>query len=191
VTPSGGDRIGHGGPDDRDLDDGGLDLTPRTVGATSRRSPLGRRWGAVAVLVVLAGVVGVVAWQARGATVFFKNADEAVAERESLGTRNFRLQGTVVGQPARGEGNEPTRFAVAYGGVSVDVVHRGSEPALFKAGLPVVVEGHWNTPGTAFESSRLLVKHTEDYQERDNGGYVEENPDRVVEEDAVEEDAAS
>ncbi len=178
------------GPDDRDLDDGGLDLTPRSVSAPGGRG-LGRRWGAVAVLVVLAGVVGVIVWQARGATVFFKNADEAVAEQDSLGTRNFRLQGTVVGRPARGEGNEPTRFTVAYGGVSVDVVHTGSEPALFKAGLPVVAEGHWNAAGTAFDSSRLLVKHTEDYEEKDDGGYEDENPDRVVEEGGAEAAAAS
>ncbi|MBA3280869.1 MAG: cytochrome c maturation protein CcmE, partial [Acidimicrobiia bacterium] len=60
-----------------------------------------------------------------------------------------------------------------------------SEPALFKAGIPVVVEGHWNAEGTAFESSRLLVKHTEDYEKQDDGNYSDENPDRVEESQAA------
>lgn len=174
--PGGGPATG---PDDRDLDDGGLDLTPRAANPPARRSPRQRRWGAIGVLLVLAGVLGLVVWQARGATVFYKNADEAVADKQSLGSRNFRLQGTVVGQPKAGDGNRPSRFTVSYKGVSVDVVHTGSEPALFKAGLPVVVEGHWNEAGTAFDSSRLLVKHTEDYEKNDTGNYQEKHPDRV------------
>lgn len=173
------------GPDDRDLDEGGLDLSPRTDAVGARRNTASRRYGAIAVLVALVGVIGVVAWQARDATVFFKNADEAVAEKASLGSQNFRLQGTVVGAPDLRPGNEPSRFTVAYNDVEVDVVHTGSEPALFKAGLPVVVEGSWNSAGNAFDSNRILVKHTEDYQEKDDGEYEEENPDRVTEEQAT------
>lgn len=149
-------------PDDRDLDDGGLDLTPRSADAPRRRNPLGRRWGAIAVLVLLAGLLVVVIIQARGATLYFKNADEAVAQKDELGQSRFRLQGTVVGQPK--DTGTAIRFRVAYQGVSVVVRHTGSEPALFKSGLPVVAEGHWNLAGTEFESDRLLVKHTEDYK---------------------------
>ena len=167
------------GPDDRDLDEGGLDLTPRTSGPAPVRSVGRRRFGAVAVLVVLAGVIGLIGWQARGASLFYKNADEAVAQRSSLGSRNFRLQGVVVGQPDIRSGDEPSRFTIAYHGVEVKVIHTGSEPALFKPGLPVVMEGHWNAAGTAFDSTRILVKHTEDYKKEDDGKYQQENPDRV------------
>jgi cytochrome c-type biogenesis protein CcmE len=179
VTPPPGPPA-PGEPDDRDLDDGGLDLTPRTdaAGAPTRRGGA-RRWGAVAVLVVLGVVLVGIVVQARGATLFYKNADEAVAERDELGDSRFRLQGVVEGEPVRGEGDEPTTFVVAYNEVDVKVVHTGSEPALFKAGLPVVVEGRWNSAGTAFDSDRLLVKHTEDYKKADDGDYEEENPDRV------------
>ncbi len=180
------------GPDDRDLDDGGLDLTPRSgAAATPRRRTGVRRWGAIAVLGVLVVVVGVIVWQAKGATLYYKNADEAIAQKASLGTKTFRLQGTVIGQPEPGNGDRPTVFRVAYNGKSVKVVHTGSEPALFKAGLPVVVEGHWNTAGTAFDSRRLLVKHTEDYQKQDkNGSYEKQNPDRVVDADKQNESAS-
>ena len=152
-------------PDDRDLDDGGLDLTPRTGPAPRARRSGSQRWLAVGVLVVLALAVGLIVKQFLGdSTLYFKNADEAVAERAELGQKRFRLQGTVVGKPERGEGSEPTLFTVSYGGVTVDVEHTGSEPALFKAGLPVVAEGRWSTDGDVFESDRLLVKHTEDYK---------------------------
>lgn len=159
-------------PDDRDLDEGGLDLTPREDAPVRAARTGRRRWAPVAVLVGLGLVVGLIAIQARGASLYFKNADEAVAEKESLGTKRFRLQGTVVGKPV--EKDTSTEFTVQYRGVSVDVVHTGSEPAMFKAGIPVVAEGHWNAAGTEFESDRLLVKHDADYKD-----YDEKHPERV------------
>lgn len=160
------------GPDDRDLDEGGLDLTPRdaTPGRTRRSS--GRRWGALVVLVLLGVVLAFIVVQAKGASLYFRNADEAVAQKERLGTSRFRLQGTVVGEPEAQP--EATVFTVAYNGVSVVVRHTGSEPAMFEAGIPVVAEGRWNDAGTEFDSDRLLVKHDEDYKD-----YDEENPERV------------
>lgn len=172
----------HEGPDDRDLDDGGLDLTPRDAPVAPSRGSA-RRWGAIAVLVLLVGAIVFVVIQARDASLFYKNADEAVAEKAELGSTRFRLQGTVVGEPDIREGDAPSRFTVAYNGVSVDVVHTGSEPALFKAGLPVVVEGNWTGDGSHFASTRLLVKHTENYKKNDDGKYEEEHPDRVDEDD--------
>jgi cytochrome c-type biogenesis protein CcmE len=158
-------------PDDRDLDDGGLDLSPRdaTAAPTRRRN---RKWAPLLVLGVLAVVVGAILVQARGATLYFKNADEAVAERDELGTDRFRLQGTVVGKVT--EDGAATVFTVQYGGVNVKVRHTGSEPALFESGIPVVAEGRWNDAGTQFDSDRLLVKHDEDYED-----YDEQNPERL------------
>jgi cytochrome c-type biogenesis protein CcmE len=161
-------------PDDRDLDEGGLDLTPRDDAPVRAARTKRRRWAPIAVLVVLGLVIGVIGLQARGASLYFKNADEAVAEKASLGTKRFRLQGTVVGKPV--EKDTSTEFTVQYRGVSVDVVHTGSEPAMFKAGIPVVAEGHWNEAGTEFESDRLLVKHDADYKD-----YDEKHPGRVDE----------
>lgn len=182
MNPEDPDSTGPDRPDDRDLEDGGLDLTPRDTPVAGSRGSL-RRWGAVGVLVLLVAAVGFVIIQASDATLFYKNADEAVAEKDDLGTSRFRLQGTVVGEPDRGEGDQPSRFTVAYNGVSVDVIHTGSEPTLFKAGLPVVVEGQWSADGSHFESSRLLVKHTEDYKKEDDGDYEDKHPERVDEEE--------
>lgn len=174
-------------PDDRDLDEGGLDLTPKTSAAPARRSPVRRRWGAIAVLVGLAGVLVFIVVQARGASLYYHNADEAVAQKAELGQDRFRLQGVVVGEPV--DDGTAKVFDVAYRGVSVTVRHTGKEPALFKPGLPVVAEGRWNAAGTEFDSDRLLVKHTEDYKKADTDetDYESEHPDRVVDEEDLED----
>ena len=159
-------------PDDRDLDEGGLDLTPRADGPTRAARTSRRKWAPIVVLCLLGLVIGAIAFQARGASLYFKNADEAVAEKESLGTKRFRLQGTVLGKPV--EEGAATVFKVQYGGVNVKVRHTGSEPAMFKAGIPVVAEGSWNAAGTEFDSDRLLVKHDADYED-----YDKKNPERL------------
>ncbi len=175
-------------PDDRDLEEGGLDLTPRTGAAPSSRGAAGRRWSAIAVLVGLAGVLVFIAVQARGASLYYRNADEAVAQKAELGQQRFRLQGVVVGRPV--EDGTAKVFDVAYRGVSVTVRHTGKEPALFKPGLPVVAEGRWNDAGTRFDSDRLLVKHTEDYKKADvdRKEYESEHPDRLVEEEYLDDE---
>ena len=182
-----GDRNGPLGadePDDRDLDEGGLDLTPRSVAPRPARSRNSRRWGAIVVLVALGAVLAFIVVQARGASLYYHNADEAVAQREELGQSRFRLQGVVVGEPVD-EGTNKV-FDVAYNGVSVTIRHTGKEPALFKPGLPVVAEGRWNEAGTEFDSDRLLVKHTENYKKADDGEYEEQHPDRVPDEAPAE-----
>ena len=116
------------------------------------------------ILALLGVVVVLIALQAGNASMYFKNADEAVADKASLGTKKFRLQGTVVGKPKHEA--EAVVFTVQYHGVDVDVRHTGSEPALFDAGVPVVAEGHWNAKGTEFDSEKLLVKHDVKYDDK-------------------------
>ena len=150
----------------------GLDLTPRQAppvggGDTART----RRIAVIGVLAVLAGALIFMAYQGLSdASVFFRNADEAVAERESLGDRRFRLQGTVTAGSVEPDGSV-VRFAVSHGGVEVPVVHRGDPPELFQPGIPVVLEGRWSDGQPWFESDRILVKHSEEYEA--------ENPERT------------
>ncbi|HEX9683160.1 MAG TPA: cytochrome c maturation protein CcmE [Acidimicrobiales bacterium] len=148
----------------------GLDLTPRS----SPEHPSGRRrsgrWQMLVVLLVLAAAAVVVYQGLTNASLYFRNADDAVAQRDELGDRRFRLQGTVVGdEPTDASG--VVMFEVAYDGASVEVHHRGDPPELFGAGIPVVLEGRWSDLGDWFDSDRMLVKHTSEYQA--------DNPDRV------------
>ncbi len=143
------------------------EATAPAATATGRaRRPRLRLWVAGVVIVSALGMLLV---QGLGnATLYFRNADEAVAQRDELGDRRFRLQGTVVGGSVR-EVADGVAFTIEYAGVSVDVLHRGDPPELFQPDIPVVLEGSF--AGERFESDRMMVKHTSDYRE--------EHPDRV------------
>jgi cytochrome c-type biogenesis protein CcmE len=131
----------------------------------------------VAVVVAVLGLGGFAVSQALGdATLFFRNADEAVAQRTELGLERFRLQGLVVaGSVVEDPAAELVAFEVSWNGVVVPVEHRGDPPELFQDDIPVVLEGHWAHVGddAPFLSDRMLVKHDENYEE--------ENSDRLAE----------
>jgi cytochrome c-type biogenesis protein CcmE len=148
-----------------------VELTPRT-GPTARRRSM---WPKVAIVAVVVAL-GAVAFQGiNHAAVYFHNADEAVAMRDELGDRRFRLQGTVVaGSIERTPGG--ASFAVAYNGVRVRVRHQGSTPEMFQPGIPVVLEGSWSDTSPAFDSDRILVKHSEEY-EADHGDRLDDADD--------------
>jgi cytochrome c-type biogenesis protein CcmE len=120
-----------------------------------------RAWIVVGLVVV---ALGFLVFRGLGnATVYFKTADEAVAQREELGDRRFRIEGAVVDEPEDG------RFEIRGDRETVAVVHTGDVPQLMQPGIPVVLEGHWD--GDRFASDRIMVKHTSEYREK--------NPDRV------------
>jgi cytochrome c-type biogenesis protein CcmE len=147
-------------PTSTSTDDDRLDLTPRTTPTKP-----GRRWWAFAlVIVVLAGLAFVATKALSDATLFFYNADEAVAKQAELGDKRFRLQGTVGGGSVVDTG-DGVEFVAYYNGVEVAVVHQGDPPELFEEGKPVVVEGRWDPTGEVFSSDRMLVKHDEQYVE--------------------------
>ena len=58
-------------PDDRDLDEGGLDLTPRVASDQSPRRRSSRRWVAVGVLAGVALVVVFILVEAGGASLYY------------------------------------------------------------------------------------------------------------------------
>lgn len=150
-----------------------MELTPRVAPDPTdlhnrhRRNP----WVYALLAVVLAGL-GVVVYQGlTSASLYFYNADEAVAQQHDLGDNHFRLQGTVLGSSV-----VPTEsgveFTVAYAGVPVEVHHRGDPPELFQPGIPVVLEGRWDPSGDFFASDTIRVKHSEQYK-ADNAGRLD------------------
>lgn len=156
-----------------DADDvDGLDLTPRQAPPVGGgQSDRGKRLAILGALSVLVVALVFMAYQGlNNATVFFRNVDEAVAQRDTLGDKRFRLQGSVVPGSVEADGTT-VRFIVEYGGVEADVVHAGDPPELFQPDIPVVLEGRWSDEGDWFASDRILVKHSEDYEA--------ENPERT------------
>jgi len=142
--------------------------TPRPRGTFGSRRRL-----TIAAVVILAAL-GFLVFQGLGnATVYFKTADEAVRDKAKLGSHRFRIEGTVLQGTERNMGDDGLAFTITANGVEVPVVHRGSEPPLFKEATvppPVVLEGHFQ--GDTFSSDRIIVKHTE--------SYTAQHPDRVT-----------
>ena len=132
-------------------------------------APAATKWRIAAVMLVIAGAIGFLVFKGLGdATVYFKTADEAVAEKDELGDRRFRVEGAVVEDSVE-ESADGVRFEIISAGETVPVLHRGDPPELFKPGIPVVLEGHWD--GDVYASDRIMVKHTTEYREQ--------NPARV------------
>lgn len=164
-----------GGDDHGEFDDD-LDLTPQTA-----RPVRTRKWRIVPALVAIALAGGVVAlaFSLVGGSLFFYNADEAVAIRDQLDDERFTLQGAPIGcSIVEGfqDDNPVVAFSVTFGGVDVDIVHFGDPAELFEPGVPVVLDGNWvnESPqiadfegvaqdGWYFASDRMRVKHDNDY----------------------------
>lgn len=160
-----------------------LDLTPRTVstadqGSTNRSRRGGRsgRGTVIAIVCVVVIVAGFFAVKALGnATLYFYQADEALSKKHELADKRFRMLGIVDPTPVQRTADGVT-FTVSFGTATVPVRHQGDPPQLFKAGVPVVLEGEWSADRSTFQSDRILVKHTEEY--------VEKNPERKTEADS-------
>jgi cytochrome c-type biogenesis protein CcmE len=161
----GGGRAGGGGSGSDDGGAGGGGHFP-AVRARARLGNRRRQW--IAFAVVATALLVLVLQGLGDATVYFKTADEAVAQRAKLGAHRFRIEGTV--QPGVQQAGNDVTFMIANNGATVPVLHRGDQPQLFKPGIPVVLEGHFDSSGT-FRSDLIMVKHTE--------SYVARHPDRV------------
>lgn len=115
---------------------------------------------------VVAAALGFLLFEGlNNATEYFKTADQAVAQKASLGTRQFRIEGTVA--PGVRQSGGKTLFSIVANDVSVPVVDSEQPPQLFKVGIPVVLEGHWQ--GGIYVADRIMVKHSSSYVEAHPG----------------------
>jgi cytochrome c-type biogenesis protein CcmE len=146
--------------------------TPKTPEAQAKRAPgrsQNRRRLIIVGLVVLAALGFLVVRGLGNATLYFRTADEAVAQKQQLGNKQFRIEGTVVAGTVKEVANR-TAFNIESKGVVVPVSHQGDPPELFKPGIPVVLQGHFE--GDTFASDQIMVKHSEDY--------IAQHPNRVT-----------
>jgi cytochrome c-type biogenesis protein CcmE len=155
-----------------------VELSPRTAPGPSAPTPARRRtrWAYAVLVAVLVGI-GIVAYQGlTSASLYFYNADEAVAQRADLGDKRIRVQGTVQDDIEAIESGGVS-FTILFNGVSMPVVHDGDPPELFQPGTPVVLEGVWSSnPDATFHSDQILVKHDAQY-EADHGDRIADAED--------------
>jgi len=100
---------------------------------------------------------------------FYLPADQAIAQRSTLGDRTFNVEGVVapgsIHSTAAG-----VNFVVTSGAVRLAVHNTSSPPELFQANIPVIAVGHFQ--GDTFVSDQILVKHT--------ANYIAQHPARVT-----------
>ena len=172
------DTSGISASDSPDAGDDSLDLTPRVRDEQKRGSKVLPSLIIAAVLIV----IGFVLFQGlSGATLFLRDANDAVEQRSDLDDRRFRLLGSpiaITDDDFELSGETTVRFSIACDGTAVDIVHRGNVAESFQLGVPVVLEGRWADSATIgepwqsgandgfyFESDRMLVKHDNEYRD--------------------------
>ncbi len=85
--------------------------------------------------------------------------------------RRFRLAGLVVEGSIERDG-EGLRFVVTDGAASIPVILSGTAPALFNDGVPVLIEGTWQSE--VFLGDTAVIRHSENYEiPEEGGGYPE------------------
>ena len=160
----------HDDPESADAFDPLAEARALMAGAAGprRRNWLGSRRRQAGAASVIVAAVGFLAFQGlTNATEYFLTTRQAVAQRASLGARSFRIEGNVANDVRKVD--RGLRFSISNQGVVVSVVSTGSPSQLFKPGIPVVLDGHWQ--GDVYDSNLIMVKHSASYNAA--------HPDRV------------
>ena len=123
----------------------------------------------ICILVVVAGTVAYLGFGKVGTNlVYYWSPEEMHAAGDDAVGASIRLGGLVqAGSIDRNRDGLSLHFTVTDGVDTVRVHSTSVPPAMFREGIGVVIEGTLMGDGT-FESSRLMVKHDNEYQAPDN-----------------------
>jgi cytochrome c-type biogenesis protein CcmE len=133
----------------------------------------GRRRSALVVAVVI--IVAAFGFLLYGGidknVVFFLTPQELLARGTKAYDVPVRLGGLVAPGSVKWDADKlDLRFVVMdSGGQSVNVHSTGAPPQMFRDGMGVVVEGRYHRSGV-FESTNLMIKHSNEYRKPENGG---------------------
>ena len=138
-------------------------------------SAQGRRKSALAVgVVIILAAFGFLLYGGIDKNVvFFLTPQELLARGTDAYDVPVRLGGLV--QPGSVKWDAQTldlRFVVVDSGgqtQAVNVHSKGAPPQMFRDGMGVVVEGRYGRDGV-FESTNLMIKHSNEYRKPEHGG---------------------
>jgi cytochrome c-type biogenesis protein CcmE len=126
----------------------------------------GRRRAALAVaVVIIVGAFGFLLWGGIDRNVvFFWTPQELIAQGDAAYEVPVRLGGQVApGSVQWDAARLDLRFVLVDGQGKVTVHSKGAPPQMFRDGMGVVVEGRYRRSGI-FESTNLMVKHSNEYR---------------------------
>ncbi|MGD8494712.1 MAG: cytochrome c maturation protein CcmE [Gemmatimonadales bacterium] len=123
-----------------------------------------KMWAGVGALAVIGAIGMLLAGGLKENVVYFLTPSELVAQGTSAVDRPMRLGGQVKpGSVSWNAEQLDLRFVVQDSVSEVHVASTGAPPAMFRDGIGVVVEGSMRPDGT-FESTNLMVKHSNEYR---------------------------
>lgn len=126
----------------------------------------------IGAVIILSGFTYLLSGQIGSNLVYFLTPAEVVAKGPSIYGEPIRLGGLV--QPNSVEWDAEAldlRFTMIddeAGGSEIRVHARKAPPAMFREGMGVVVEGRMTHAGI-FESTSLMVKHSNEYRAPEHG----------------------
>jgi cytochrome c-type biogenesis protein CcmE len=124
--------------------------------------------GGVAALIIVLSGFGYLMYGSIGDNlVYFVTPGELLEQGPNAYDRPIRLGGQVVPGSVRWNADElDLRFTLKDEDAMMEVHSRKAPPAMFREGQGVIVEGRLNRSGV-FESSNLMVKHSNEYRPED------------------------
>lgn len=125
---------------------------------------------AVAVVILLAAFGFLLYGNIDKNVVFFLTPNELLARGDKAYDVPLRLGGLVQAGSVQWDAQKlDLRFVVAdSGGRTVTVHSTGAPPPMFRDGMGVVLEGRYHRTGV-FESTNLMVKHSNEYRKPEAG----------------------
>ncbi|HZO19892.1 MAG TPA: cytochrome c maturation protein CcmE [Gemmatimonadaceae bacterium] len=133
-------------------------------------STTGKRIGMGLAALAILGTFGFLIYGGIGENlVYFLTPQELFARGDKAYDVPLRLGGQVV--PGSVEWNADKvdlRFKISDGVQTVAVHSSGAPPQMFRDGIGVVVEGRYNRAGV-FESTSVMVKHSNEYRAPKHG----------------------
>lgn len=133
----------------------------------------GRRLGVViGAVIILSGFTYLLSGQIGSNLVYFLTPTEVLAKGPGIYGKPIRLGGLVqpnsVAWDAAALDLQFTMIDGEGGSSKIRVHARKAPPAMFREGMGVVVEGQMTHAGT-FESTNLMVKHSNEYRAPEHG----------------------
>ncbi|MBI2979905.1 MAG: cytochrome c maturation protein CcmE [Chloroflexi bacterium] len=115
-----------------------------------------------AIIFLAIGYLGYMGFQS-SATYYYTVSELMEQENQSY-DENLRVKGQVVpGSIERGALGKTLKFTIVEGEASLPVTYEGIVPDTFKAGVDVVVEGHFNSTGI-FHANTVMPKCPSKYE---------------------------
>jgi cytochrome c-type biogenesis protein CcmE len=140
-------------------------------------------WAGLGLLAIVGALAFLIAGGLKENVVYFLTPSELMARGAEVVDQPMRLGGQIKpGSVQWDAGSRDLRFVVQDSLQEVQVRSTGAPPAMFQEGIGVVVEGRYREDGT-FESTNLMVKHSNEYETPHEGQKPEKMYESLIKSD--------